>query len=85
MPKDEERETWRQADDPAETKSTLLQELAEWPDAVKGLIAGSDNIVKFGLYDRPELTPQHWYRGRCVLVGDAAHPTRSVEQRCAFY
>ena len=31
---------------------------------------------KYGLYDRPEL--ETWYKGRVVLLGDAAHPTSPV-------
>ena len=22
-----------------------------------------------------QLTPEQWYDGRCILIGDAAHPT----------
>lgn len=29
--------------------------------------------MKYGLYDRPEL--ESWFKGRIVLLGDAAHPT----------
>ena len=32
--------------------------------------------IQYGLYDRPEL--KTWYKGRVVLLGDAAHPTTPV-------
>uniref|UniRef100_A0A0B7K6L6 FAD-binding domain-containing protein n=1 Tax=Bionectria ochroleuca TaxID=29856 RepID=A0A0B7K6L6_BIOOC len=35
----------------------------------------SERIIKFGLFDRAELKPEQWHSKRCVLVGDAAHPT----------
>jgi salicylate hydroxylase len=78
MGKDEERETWRQTDHMAREKARLTEELAGWPQPVRDLFEKSDSMVKFGLYDRPELSAEHWYHGRCVLVGDAAHPTRCV-------
>jgi salicylate hydroxylase len=56
-------------------KKALLQEFDAWCDPVKELIAGAQKLMKFGLYDRPGLTPEQWYDGRCVLIGDAAHPT----------
>ena len=34
------------------------------------------NLYQYGLYDRPEL--KTWYKGRVVLLGDAAHPTTPV-------
>ncbi|KAJ8592310.1 hypothetical protein M405DRAFT_839949 [Rhizopogon salebrosus TDB-379] len=39
-------------------------------------IHGRQNTVKYGLYDRPEL--KLWFKGRIVLLGDAAHPTSPV-------
>ena len=39
------------------------------------LIEGAERMLKFGLYDREELMPEQWHSGRCVLLGDAAHPT----------
>ena len=56
-------------------KEALLQEFDSWCTPVKDLIRGAQRLLKFGLYDRPELTPEQWYDGRCVMLGDAAHPT----------
>ena len=72
----EERESWRQEDNLEEQKSKLVEEFADWPQPVQEVLAGTQKLVKFGLYDRPELSPEHWFHGRCVLVGDAAHPAR---------
>lgn len=77
-PDDEEAsESWQSssADELPKQKEALLQELDAWCDPVKALIAGAQKLIKYGLYDRPELTPEQWYDGRCVLIGDAAHPT----------
>lgn len=32
-------------------------------------------MLKFGLFDRQALDATQWYSARCVLAGDAAHPT----------
>lgn len=71
----ETKETWRAVDD------TMLQKLKEDPASSWGFGAGelfknAEKIVKYGLYDRPEL--KTWYKGRVVLLGDAAHPTSPV-------
>ena len=74
----EDREGWQQMADLEAEKSKLLNDFVGWPKAVRDLIAGTRNIAKYGLYDRPELSPKHWFHGRCVIAGDAAHPTRYV-------
>ena len=56
-------------------KAKLLLEFANWSDPVPELIKSAERMVKFGLYDREELTAEQWHSGRCVLIGDAAHPT----------
>lgn len=35
-------------------------------------------VRKYGIYDRPEL--ETWFKGRVVLIGDAAHPTSPVRR-----
>ena len=56
-------------------KTALLQEFASWCTPVRDLIQGAERLMKYGLYDRRELTSDQWYSGRSVLIGDAAHPT----------
>jgi len=75
----ETQETWRNFT-PKETvaqRDILLEQFRNWGSPVPELIAGAEGIIKYGLYDRPQLEPRQWYslRGRCVLIGDAAHPT----------
>lgn len=43
-----------------------------WHPLVRALIANTDQVFKWALYDRPPL--QEWTRGRVTLLGDAAHP-----------
>lgn len=43
-----------------------------WHDQVRALIAGTDPIFRWALFDRPPL--ETWIRGRVTLLGDAAHP-----------
>lgn len=45
---------------------------AEWHPAVRALIAGTEQVFKWALFDRPPL--ERWTRGRVALLGDAAHP-----------
>ncbi|OAX31354.1 FAD/NAD(P)-binding domain-containing protein, partial [Rhizopogon vinicolor AM-OR11-026] len=47
--------------------------LSAWGFGAGDLIKTGERIVKYGLYDRPEL--KSWFKGRVVLLGDAAHPT----------
>lgn len=73
----EAQETWR-IYAPEERKAQqeeLLANFKSWASPVPELIKGAERIIKYGLYDRPELSPEQWYSGRCVLIGDAAHPT----------
>lgn len=55
--------------------TSTLNQLEGWAEPVRELVAGSRKIMTIGLYDRPELPIEHWYCGRGVLIGDAAHPT----------
>ncbi|KZP34264.1 FAD/NAD(P)-binding domain-containing protein [Athelia psychrophila] len=68
----EERDTWRAMD--AEKQEEFKKgPLSQWGFEGAGLIASAHRIVKYGLYDRPQLTT--WHKGRVALLGDAAHPT----------
>jgi len=76
----ETQESWKSftPDESAMQKIDLLKQFKEWASPVPELIEGAERIIKYGLYDRPQLDPEEWYSpgsGRCVLIGDAAHPT----------
>jgi len=43
-----------------------------WHPEVRALIAGTEAVFKWALFDRPPL--ETWTRGRVTLLGDAAHP-----------
>ncbi|KIJ67862.1 hypothetical protein HYDPIDRAFT_107388 [Hydnomerulius pinastri MD-312] len=68
----EAKEDWR-------SQSTKEQDeirsgaLSTWGFGAGDLVKSGEKIVKYGLYDRPEL--KSWFKGRIVLLGDAAHPT----------
>ncbi|KAG1866039.1 hypothetical protein F4604DRAFT_986638 [Suillus subluteus] len=44
-----------------------------WGFGAGDLVKTGQKIVKYGLYDRSEL--ESWFKGRIVLLGDAAHPS----------
>ncbi|KAF8858840.1 monooxygenase FAD-binding protein [Acephala macrosclerotiorum] len=75
----EEVETWQQmsSDELAAYKQKLAEQFKDWCEPIPELIEGATRIIKYGLYDRPQLEPTQWVseQGRCVLIGDAAHPT----------
>ncbi|PWY83626.1 FAD/NAD(P)-binding domain-containing protein [Aspergillus heteromorphus CBS 117.55] len=56
-------------------KKMLEEKLAGFEDTVLELVRDADRIISFGLFDRQELEAEQWFSKRCVLVGDAAHPT----------
>ncbi|KAI0365646.1 FAD/NAD-P-binding domain-containing protein [Pilatotrama ljubarskyi] len=68
----EARETWRAMNEDAQ-ESFRRGPFSQWPMGGGKLVSTGTNLVKYGLYDRPEL--QSWHQGRVVLLGDAAHPT----------
>lgn len=76
----EAQETWRMFS-PSEMiihRAQLLEQFKGWCSPVPELIHGAERIIKYGLYDRPQLESEQWYSpkfSRCVLIGDAAHPT----------
>lgn len=74
------KETWKSSsvDERLELQNQLLEDFRDWSGPVADIIRGSDRLIKYGLYDRPHLEPEHWYsRGfsKSLLIGDAAHPT----------
>ncbi|KAI9066575.1 FAD/NAD-P-binding domain-containing protein [Trametes sanguinea] len=68
----ESKETWRAMDEDAQQK-IRDGPFSQWPYGAGKLVKSGTNIIKYGLYDRPEL--ESWHKGRTVLLGDAAHPT----------
>ncbi|QDV24521.1 FAD-dependent oxidoreductase [Aureliella helgolandensis] len=56
-------------------RSWLCNRFSRWADPVLELFSTTppDAIFQNDIIDRrPD---KHWYRGRCLLIGDAAHPT----------
>jgi salicylate hydroxylase len=53
-------------------RDEVLRLFAGWHSEVRELIAGTEQVFKWALFDRPPL--ETWTRGRVTLVGDAAHP-----------
>lgn len=64
-------------DQRAAAKEMISAELRSqgWDPLVLGLVNSAERLIKYGIYDRPELSPEQWYSGRCVMIGDAVHPT----------
>jgi salicylate hydroxylase len=53
-------------------RDEVLTLFAGWHPQVRALIAGTERVFKWALFDRPPL--ETWTRGRVTLLGDAAHP-----------
>jgi salicylate hydroxylase len=72
-------ETWQSMSDSdlLSFKAKLNKEFEGWCPEVRGLVSDAEKVIKYGLYDREALDPENWASesGRCMLVGDAAHPT----------
>jgi salicylate hydroxylase len=56
-------------------QSILSKALEGAHDSILELVSSAEQITQYGLYDRPERPPRDWSSERCVLIGDAAHPT----------
>ncbi|HEY7035425.1 MAG TPA: FAD-dependent monooxygenase [Thermomicrobiales bacterium] len=65
---DWQEESWSARGDGDEA----LSDFAGWHPQVRALIAGTDQVFKWALFDRPPLA--RWTRGRVTVLGDAAHP-----------
>ncbi|KIK98665.1 hypothetical protein PAXRUDRAFT_133752, partial [Paxillus rubicundulus Ve08.2h10] len=72
LPEPEAKEEWR-SQNTKEQDEIRRGSLSDWGFGAGELVRTGVKIVKYGLYDRPEL--ESWFRGRVVLLGDAAHPT----------
>ncbi|KAJ7226755.1 hypothetical protein GGX14DRAFT_692993 [Mycena pura] len=68
----ETKETWRAMDEAAQ-EAVRNGPFSQFPFGAGDLVNKAQKIIKYGLYDRPEL--KSWHKGRVVLIGDAAHPT----------
>jgi salicylate hydroxylase len=57
-------------------RKELLEDLKQWPEVVRDVVRDSGDIIYLKVCDRKVLPAEHWYssKGRCVLLGDAAHP-----------
>lgn len=53
-------------------REEALAQFEGWHNQVRALIAGTESIFKWAVFDRPPL--ETWTRGRVTLLGDAAHP-----------
>ena len=63
-------------DSSKELKLNILKEaFSIWPNSIKEVInrTPSDSIIRNDIYDLPPI--KKWGKGRCTLIGDAAHPT----------
>ena len=65
---DWQEESWSARGD----RDEALRLFAGWHPQVRALIAGTEQVFKWALFDRPPLAT--WTRGRVTLLGDAAHP-----------
>lgn len=52
----------------------LLQDFSAWHEDFLNILKQSDtdNLYRWALYDREPLNS--WHKGRCIILGDAAHP-----------
>ncbi|KAG8878288.1 hypothetical protein FRB97_002638 [Tulasnella sp. 331] len=69
----ESRETWRAMGKEQQDAFCRDAPYKDWKDPVNEFVKEPEHVIKYGLYDRPELAK--WHQGRVVLLGDAAHPT----------
>ncbi|KAE8327220.1 FAD/NAD(P)-binding domain-containing protein [Aspergillus sergii] len=70
--------SWARLSDPAEIEAQremLASDLNGFEPVLLNLIKTATRIIKFGLFDREKLSTGQWHSKRCVLVGNAAHPT----------
>lgn len=88
----ESKETWGTVN--IQTAQDFMRSpVSNWGQGAGELVKTTERVIKvrlmcrhrqptlmprfqYGLYDRPEL--RSWFKGRVVLLGDAAHPTSPV-------
>lgn len=59
----------------ARAKAALLELLKDWDSRLLDFAMSAGRIIRYGIYDRPALDSSQWFSKRCILIGDAAHPT----------
>jgi 2-polyprenyl-6-methoxyphenol hydroxylase-like FAD-dependent oxidoreductase len=62
-------------------RDEALSLFADWHHQVRSLIAGTEQVFKWALFDQPPLTT--WTRERVTLLADAAHPMVPYMAQCA--
>ncbi len=62
-------EGWHHADDPGNLRAAFAD--ASWQ--IRSFFGEVEQVNLWGLYRHP--VAENWFEGRCVLLGDAAHPT----------
>ncbi|KAJ5017243.1 3-hydroxybenzoate 6-hydroxylase 1 [Colletotrichum sp. SAR 10_99] len=50
-------------------KMTEMLQAKNWDPIVLGMVTSAERLIKYGIYDRPELEPEQWYSGRSGLTG----------------
>jgi salicylate hydroxylase len=63
-----QEESWSAQGD----RDELLDLYRGWHPEVRALIAGTEHVFRWALFDRPPLA--RWSKSRVTLLGDAAHP-----------
>ncbi|CCD53249.1 hypothetical protein ACHAPC_007783 [Botrytis cinerea] len=74
---EEQKETWRIStpEELEDQRAELLSQFDDWTEPIPEMIKSAERLLRYGVYDRPGLEAKQWYDGRCILIGDAAHPT----------
>lgn len=75
--KEQTKETWKlyDKDEREVLKGEILKLLKGFDESVLEMVQNVERLTRYGLYDRDQIPAENWYSKRCVLVGDAAHPT----------
>ena len=66
-------ESFMQTDEPEGTRQKLLAHFGDWHYPIPELIQHTELILKNSLTDRVPV--RGWYKGKVVVLGDAAHPS----------